>query len=76
VTVRARPAEPGERCTCGRPAIVVYATSWHGEVGWCGIHDGGDRTGPCPFCGRQRHSNTVCPDYQLRREEEVAPNDD
>jgi hypothetical protein len=75
VTVRARPAEPGERCTCGRFAQVVYATSWHGEVGWCGVHDGGDRRGPCPFCDGRRHTESRCPRYRLRLEEEVVPNE-
>jgi hypothetical protein len=41
-----RPAQPGERCTCGR-------------------EDGGEQTGPCPFCGGQRHQGR-CPAYRLR----------
>lgn len=32
---RRRP-EPGELCTCGRPAIVVYLTDLFGPVGYCG----------------------------------------
>lgn len=36
-----RPARPGERCTCGRPAVVVYLTEDFGEVPYCGIADGG-----------------------------------
>ncbi|MGI8710759.1 MAG: hypothetical protein ACR2LA_07195 [Acidimicrobiales bacterium] len=36
-----RPARTGERCTCGRPATVVYRTDRFGEVGWCGYSDGG-----------------------------------
>jgi len=36
-----RPAEPGEVCSCGRPAIVVYLTEAHGPVPYCGIPDGG-----------------------------------
>src|SRR5690606_25027199 len=36
-----RYAEPGERCTCGRPAVVVWKTERFGEVGDCGIRDGG-----------------------------------
>ena len=36
-----RPARPGERCTCGRPAVIVYITERFGEVGYCGIPDGG-----------------------------------
>ena len=36
-----RPARPGEKCKCGRPAVVVYMTERFGEVGYCGIPDGG-----------------------------------
>jgi hypothetical protein len=66
-----RPAEPGERCTCGRQAVVVYLGSSFGPTGYCGIADGGDRTGPCPFCGGPRHETAWgesgrCPDYRLR----------
>jgi hypothetical protein len=61
-----RPAEPGERCTCGRQAIVVYLGSVFGPSGYCGIPDGGDQTGPCPFCGGPRHQSGRCPDYRLR----------
>jgi hypothetical protein len=63
-----RPAEPGERCTCGRQAIVVYLGSVFGPTGYCGIPDGGDTTGPCPFCRGPRHQepNGRCPDYRLR----------
>ena len=63
-----RPAEPGERCTCGRQAIVVYLGSRFGPTGYCGIPDGGDRTGPCPFCGGPRHAEPSgrCPAYRLR----------
>jgi hypothetical protein len=66
-----RPAEPGERCTCGRQATVVYLGSTVGPTGHCGIADGGDRTGPCPFCGGLRHETARgdpgrCPDYRLR----------
>lgn len=63
-----RRAEPGELCTCGRQAIVVYLGSAFGPTGWCGIHDGGDQTGPCPFCGGPRHTESRCPDYRLRLE--------
>lgn len=38
----------------------------HGEVGWCGRYDGGDREGPCPFCGGPRHEIGGCPQYRLR----------
>jgi hypothetical protein len=70
-----RPAEPGELCTCGRPAVVVYLGSEWGPTGACLIQDGGDRTGPCPFCGGPRHGfeEGRCPDYRLRLE--VAPSE-
>ena len=63
-----RPAAPGELCTCGRQAIVVYLGSVFGPTGYCGIPDGGDRAGPCPFCGGRRHTEPYgrCPDYRLR----------
>jgi hypothetical protein len=63
-----RPAQPGELCTCGRSAIVVYRSDLFGEVGYCGIADGGQRTGPCPFCGGPRHTQDAgrCPLYRLR----------
>jgi hypothetical protein len=63
-----RPAQPGERCTCGRQAIVVYLGGAFGPTGWCGRSDGGDRTGPCPFCGGERHQVGRCPSYRLRLE--------
>lgn len=40
-----RPARPGELCTCGRPARVVFRAS-RGEVPYCGIPDGGARRTP------------------------------
>jgi hypothetical protein len=63
-----RLAEPGERCTCGRQAIVVYLGSVFGPTGYCGIADGGDQAEPCPFCGGPRHTAPYgrCPDYRLR----------
>jgi hypothetical protein len=61
-----RPALPGERCTCGRQAVVVYLGSVFGPTGYCGIADGGDQAGPCPFCGGPRHQSGRCPDYRLR----------
>ena len=36
-----RQPETGEVCTCGRQAIVVYVTEEFGDVGYCGIPDGG-----------------------------------
>ena len=63
-----RPAAPGERCTCGRQATVVYLGSSFGPTGYCGIDDGGDQAGPCPFCGGPRHHEPSgrCPQYRLR----------
>jgi hypothetical protein len=29
-------AQPGETCTCGLPAKVIYTTPGYGDVGWCG----------------------------------------
>jgi hypothetical protein len=60
-----RLAQPGELCTCGRQAIVVYLGSVFGPTGWCGRDDGGARLGPCPFCGGPRHEDR-CSRYQLR----------
>jgi hypothetical protein len=63
-----RPAAPGELCTCGRQAVVVYLGSVFGPPGYCGLADGSDNSGPCPFCGGPRHPEWVgrCPDYRLR----------
>jgi hypothetical protein len=66
-----RAAQPGELCTCGRQAVTVFARDDGTEVGYCGLPDGGDRTGPCPFCGGERHRQpwgdpAPCPRYQLR----------
>ena len=63
-----RPAAPGELCTCGRQAVVVYLGGVLGPTGYCGVPDGGDRHGPCPFCGGPRHTEPEgrCPDYRLR----------
>jgi hypothetical protein len=63
--VSQRPAEPGEVCTCGRPARVVFLGGRYGDTGWCGLPDGGDRSGPCPLCGQPRHQGR-CPQYQLK----------
>lgn len=68
-----RPAEPGELCTCGRPAVTVIHTEEFGDVGHCGI-DGAAFTPvlPCPWCGTSEpHKESWgdparCPDYQLR----------
>ena len=67
-----RPAEPGELCTCGRQAVTVFLTEKWGEVGWCGLSDGG-RGGPkpCPFCrGTVDHATERCPRYCLRPQAE------
>jgi hypothetical protein len=61
----ARPAEPGELCTRGRPVITVYLGGHFGPTGWCGRSDGGDQAGPCPFCRGSRHAGR-CPSYRLR----------
>jgi hypothetical protein len=65
-----RPAEPGELCTCGRQAIVVYLGSEWGPTGACLIQDGGSRQGPCPWCGDPRPPRDAhggrCPQYRLR----------
>lgn len=60
-----RPAEPGELCTCGRPATLVYLGGALGPTGYCGRSDGGDKAGPCPFCGAARHEGR-CASYRLR----------
>ena len=61
-----RPAQPGEVCTCGRPAVTVFVTDGHGPVGYCGIPDGGETSGPCPFCGAAtRHEAARCPLYTV-----------
>jgi hypothetical protein len=66
-----RPAEPRERCTCGRAAVTVLVFGAR-EVGYCGRADGGDQSGPCPFCSGPRHAIGPCPEYRLRPEPEVA----
>jgi hypothetical protein len=63
-----RLAMPGERCTCGRQAREVFEFDDRAPIGYCGISDGGDQEGPCPFCGEQRHDGATCPRYQLRPE--------
>ena len=52
-----RPAELGERCTCGRPAIVVFLGGRVGDTGYCGA--------PSPrtdyaWCDQPRHDGR-CP---------------
>lgn len=68
-----RRAEPGELCTCGRPAVDVFITEDLDEVGYCGQE--GSRQFPvlpCPWCGAtEPHREPLgdrgkCPDYQVR----------
>jgi hypothetical protein len=67
VAAAERPAEPGELCTCGRPAVTVFLTGRFGPVGYCGVSDGGARSGDCPFCGEPRSTHDErCPRYVLR----------
>jgi hypothetical protein len=55
-----RAAQRGERCTCGRQASTVFFREDGTEIGYCGLPDGGDRTGvpllrprpPPPLLGR------------------------
>ncbi|MDX3232973.1 hypothetical protein [Streptomyces sp. ME19-01-6] len=68
-----RRAAPGELCTCGRPAIVVYSNAEFGEAGYCGIEGSQARPVlPCPWCGSAEPHTAPwgdpgkCPDYQLR----------
>lgn len=65
-----RAALPGERCTCGRQAVEVFVHA-NRETGYCGLPDGGAKTGPCPFCGGQRHETGRCPQYTLSPVTEV-----
>jgi hypothetical protein len=64
-----RPAQPGERCTCGRQAVTVFVREDGSEVGYCGRPDSGEQGGPCPFCGGGRHEAGRCPQYRLRPEQ-------
>lgn len=34
--IERRPARPGEICSCGRPATVVFITAEYGDVPFCG----------------------------------------
>ncbi len=64
-----RSAEPGELCTCGRQATEVFEGGPFGSTGYCGRPDGGDKSGPCRFCGAPRDSHGGrCPKYTLRPE--------
>lgn len=47
----------------------MYLTVRHGEVGYCGLPDGGARVPPCPFCDDGiSHWGDLgrCPKYRLR----------
>jgi hypothetical protein len=59
-----RRAEPGELCTCGRPAVVVYLSERWGAVGYCGL-SGVRPLMPCPFCGSPEPHPAKCPSYRL-----------
>ncbi len=65
-----RAALPGERCTCGRQAVQVFVHDDGRETGYCGLPDGGNQSGPCPFCCGERHRQpwgdpAVCPEYSV-----------
>lgn len=68
-----RPARPGELCTCGHPARMVYRAE--GRVfGSCEI-EGQAPLLPCPFCGSSTaHTkawgdSAACPQYRLNPSE-------
>jgi len=56
-----RPANPGERCTCGRAAIVVFLGGRRGDTGYCGAPS--TRT-DCAWCDQPRHDGR-CPQHTL-----------
>lgn len=56
-----RPAELGEWCTCGRPAIMVFFGGQHGDTGYCGRPS--SRT-DCAWCDQPRHDGR-CQHYTL-----------
>jgi hypothetical protein len=60
-----RPAQPGELCTCGRPAEVVFINEQGEATGWCGLSDGGAK-GQCLFCGDPDGHEFRCPSYVLK----------
>jgi hypothetical protein len=71
-----REAAPGELCTCGRQAREVFVRADGDEIGYCGIPDGGAKSGQCPFCGMRRHSPGPCPRYSLRLPDGPVVRDD
>lgn len=69
-----RPARPGDVCTCGRPAVVVFRSPAFGEVGSCLSIDPRKPIRPCPFCGTTgtHAGSAVCPAYRVRPEWAIA----
>lgn len=65
-----RPARPGEVCTCGRPARVVFASPAFGEVGTCLSSEPRKQVRPCPFCGTtgSHGGEAICPAYRVSPE--------
>lgn len=68
-----RPAKPGELCTCGHPAVVVYPNGQGGQVGHCGVEGAAlHPVLPCPWCGSETAHKVSwgdpapCPSYALR----------
>lgn len=49
-----RAAQSGGHC---RQAVTVFAWEDGSSSGYCGLLDGGERTGPYSFCGHDRHSH-------------------
>lgn len=70
-----RPAEPGELCPCGRPAVVVQFGGRFGDTGDCEPEDGGARVdGVCVFCGDTvDHAHYAAAERAVGRES--APSD-
>lgn len=55
-----RPARPGETCTCGRPATLVYFTAQFGEVPYCGAqHPADEDESTCSVAWCQDHDVTA-----------------
>lgn len=59
-----RAAEAGERCSCGRQAVVVFSADSGRETGYCG-RSGAARLVPCVFCGATERHPGMCPRYRL-----------
>jgi len=73
-----RAARPGERCTCGRPAVGVINNPELGEIGYCG-RPGVPPLVPCVFCGARRHDGAEarrCPNYRLGGDDPRPGQDD